>query len=783
MKAPVAGSYNSTVVTGAGGTSPSIPPAINTPLPARAASGRSRGIPALAPVGQNPRGGAMNTGSSSPSSSSSRSNGAVRPTRRSRPPAPSTSRSSTRVVAGKWSIAIVGSVSVIGSTESSVGAKSPRACTSMVMPSAAAPHPGSASGITRTSVRERSSVPPHATRQVASAKHPRARIPACYTPRVADVPSTFGKYFLTEKLAVGGMAEIYLAKLVGPGGFEKQLIIKQIHPRLSDQPQFVDLFVTEAKTLVGLSHGNIVPIYELGVVDDRYFIAMEYIDGPTLEKLQRALHEADQEMDPAVACYVTAELLKGLDYAHRKGEGVVHRDLSPRNVMISRDGEVKLVDFGIAVALEEQPDASASSPGIEPGTRPEGSYPYMSPEQVRREQLTGQSDLFSAGVLLWEMLTGEMLFARDSAEATLEAVVSAPIEPPSKLRAGLPAELDAICLRALARDRERRWDSAGQFLGAVNKWLYAHESPVSPAVLARLVATRCPPVRRRAPSVAGGHEGIAADELSGPVTQVDRTPVNAKDPSDHTRPLPRDGAPGTRRAGTKTFATNVHFQQDVLSKATPLFPIQAIVDDSPPSDSTQPRQSSKPPPALAKATATPDAEETAAVPRQRPGRTALIAAIVVIALAAASTIVWLRLRSGSGNNAVANGRPPADAGTPRPPRTIDAGIVRPPPVDAGIPDARPTSRADAGPPIKRVDAGPVLPKGTGTLVVSATPYGDVYLNDKKLGRAPNSWSVPAGRYKLVVHGPGDQKKSLGIIAIDNDETERVEVTFAAEETP
>ena len=183
-----------------------------------------------------------------------------------------------------------------------------------------------------------------------------------------ELPTTFGKYYLTERLAVGGMAEIFLAKLIGPGGFEKQLVIKQIHPALSSQRAFVDLFVAEAKTLVSLSHGNIVPVYELGVVDDTYFIAMEYIDGPTLWQLTEAVFAHGAPLPPPVAAHVAAEIARGLDYAHRKGAGVIHRDLSPRNVMLTRDGEVKLVDFGIAVALGTSPDPAD-------GGLPTGSFP------------------------------------------------------------------------------------------------------------------------------------------------------------------------------------------------------------------------------------------------------------------------------------------------------------------------------------------------------------------------------------------------------------------------
>src|SRR5687768_5596769 len=257
---------------------------------------------------------------------------------------------------------------------------------------------------------------------------------------MTELPTTFGKYYLTEKLATGGMAEIYLAKIIGPGGFEKPLVIKQIHPRLSGQRQFVDLFVAEAKTLVTLAHGNIVPVYELGVIDDTYFIAMEYIDGPTLYRLTETLARRETRMDPPVAAWIAAKILEGLDYAHHKGEGVIHRDLSPRNVMLSRDGEVKLVDFGIAVTLGNNDDSKVQS-------APTGSFPYMSPEQVRREALTGQTDLFSVGVLLWEMLVGSRLFARPDPDATLAAVTDGVIPRPSSERPEVPAKLDEVVMK------------------------------------------------------------------------------------------------------------------------------------------------------------------------------------------------------------------------------------------------------------------------------------------------------------------------------------------------
>jgi serine/threonine-protein kinase len=391
---------------------------------------------------------------------------------------------------------------------------------------------------------------------------------------MTELPTTFGKYFLTEKLATGGMAEIYLAKLVGPGGFEKPLVIKQIHPKLSGQRHFVDLFVAEAKTLVTLAHGNIVPVYELGVIDDTYFIAMEYIDGPTLYRLTETLARRDARMEPALAAWITAKILEGLDYAHRKGEGVIHRDLSPRNVMLSRDGEVKLVDFGIAVTL------GAVDAGPDEQSAPTGSFPYMSPEQVRREPLTGQTDLFSVGVLLWEMLVGSRLFARTDADATLAAVTESDIPRPSKQRAEIPAKLDEVVMRALERDKATRWSSAGDMLAALQRYLYGLEETPGPRDVAALVAKFCPPETRRLPTHAE----------STPVPPSDE-PAAAPPAGPHTAVIPRDAGParGKPRARTETFATNIDLQH-IMSGTTPIAGMTALTADKGPSTVVTPRR-------------------------------------------------------------------------------------------------------------------------------------------------------------------------------------------------
>jgi serine/threonine-protein kinase len=613
------------------------------------------------------------------------------------------------------------------------------------------------------------------------------------------LPATFGKYFLTEKLATGGMAEIYLAKIVGPGGFEKQLVIKQIHPRLSGQRHFVDLFVAEAKTLVTLAHGNIVPVYELGVIDDTYFIAMEYIDGPTLYRLTETLRRKMVAMEPPIAAWITARILEGLDYAHRKGDGVIHRDLSPRNVMLSRDGEVKLVDFGIAVTLGSTGDDSG-------GSAPTGSFPYMSPEQVRKQPLTVQTDLFSVGVLFWEMLVGRRLFARSDPDATLSAVVEGDIARPSANRPAVPVKLDGVVMRALERDLSARWASAGAMLAALQRYLYGLDEPPGPRDLTALVARYCPPETRRLPT---HHDLLGEPDWSPDATQPRRAataPVGDTDaprPGPATAVIPRDGA-GARgkrptRARTETFATHVALEE-ILERASP--PAAAGNDAATPTaadprepgdasardDATprRPRPSSAPPPSDA---STPGAPPLVQLPGRLPpsGSVLVLAGIGALGLGAASVYVFFKGRGAVEHRDATIRR---DAGVKLPPDppvlTLDAApaAVALPPVDAAEPapdaavalpavDAHPAVPRDAGtrPPradargaieLPRVDAGATRPTGTATLTIGANPWGNVLLDGKKIGRTPiEQLSVPAGHHAIdVIFGGEDPPRTL-----------------------
>jgi serine/threonine protein kinase len=567
---------------------------------------------------------------------------------------------------------------------------------------------------------------------------------------MTELPRTFGKYFLTEKLATGGMAEIYLGKILGPGGFEKQLVLKQIHPTLSDQRRFVDLFVTEAKLLVGLTHGNIVPVYELGVVDDTYFIAMEYIDGPTLYRLTEAVVAAGARITPPIAAWIAARLLDGLDYAHRKGEGVIHRDLSPRNVMLSRDGEVKLVDFGIAVADGSRGD------GDEAGA-PTGSFPYMSPEQVRRQPLTAASDLFSAGVLLWEMLTGRRLFARPGADETLRAVLEAPIPAPSSVDAAIPARLDEVVAKALDRDLDRRATSAGELLALLNRYLYSLDPAPTARDVAALVARHCPPVPT-VRSADGAPSTVVRAVDGGPATVPVQRTVEATSPSSpgDTVVSPRTSARGKGRPPTvreRSFATHVEFER-VLLRATPLLSFAAIVDEPAPAPA-------------APAVAAPQPEATVATPRAaRSRRPAVLTAVAVAALAVAAAVAYPRLApmtraaSPTPTPTPSPSLTPSPSPTPTPspsPSLTPSPSPSPSPTPTPTPTPSPTAR-----PAPRPAADPAR---RGRLKVGASPWAEVSVDGRRLGRTPGAWDLPAGGHQveLVFPGSGEpQRKSYPV---------------------
>jgi serine/threonine protein kinase len=269
-----------------------------------------------------------------------------------------------------------------------------------------------------------------------------------------------GKYELVRPLAAGGMAEIFLARQSGPGGFQKTVVLKRLHPRLARDEDLVRMFVDEARIAARLTHTNIVQIYDLGATEGNYYIAMEYVRGHDLREIQDQEIELGVAMSYGLVAYIVGMMCRGLHYAHtladEKGEPlrIVHRDVSPQNVLVSFEGDVKLADFGIAKAASRAAETQA---GIL-----KGKVAYMSPEHCQGQPVDARSDIFSAGILLYELTCRRRLFRRNSDFATMRAVLKDPIPPPSAVVDDVPDALEAVIMRALARDPGDRFQDAHQ---------------------------------------------------------------------------------------------------------------------------------------------------------------------------------------------------------------------------------------------------------------------------------------------------------------------------------
>ena len=282
-------------------------------------------------------------------------------------------------------------------------------------------------------------------------------------------PVRFGKYLLIEKIATGGMAEVYKAKSYGVMGFEKLLVIKKILPHLSQNEEFVSLFVNEAKVSVSLNHANIIQVYDLGVVGTDYFIAMEYIHGPDLMRAIRMARRTQMPIGASLGCYIVSEIARGLDYAHHLRDpaghplNVVHRDVSPHNVMLGYEGDVKLLDFGIAQVGRDLGEHEGRPAG--------GKYGYMSPEHLGASPVDSRSDVYSAGIVLFELATGKRLYAGMSVEEKKEAILKGTIPRPSSL-APMDSGLEEIIFTALARQPKLRFQSAMELHEALQDYLF-----------------------------------------------------------------------------------------------------------------------------------------------------------------------------------------------------------------------------------------------------------------------------------------------------------------------
>ncbi len=379
-------------------------------------------------------------------------------------------------------------------------------------------------------------------------------------------------YRLVRKLASGGMAEVFLAKVVGAEGFEKPVAVKRVLPSLSEDKEFIELFLREAKLTVSLQHANVVQVFDLGCAQGQYYMVMEFVDGENLRTLQKAAASEQVPLGLREVCFIVQQVAEGLAYAHEKLDSsgrplnIIHRDINPSNVMVSAAGEVKLADFGIAKAANVQ---SGTQAGVV-----RGKVGYLAPEQVRGAAVDQRADLFLLGLLLYELLSGQQLFSGSDYFQILRNISSFDIKTVVPVP-GVPAPLWSIVTRALAPDPVARFQSARDVSDALQNFLFDHRLRVGPQDVSRLFARSFP--GRRSPLDAGATGSVDArgEEI--------RLGGEGGSPPMGTRSLPSRGAskampqPGGTQAtfaipgvaGAKTVAIRTHSRSEMQRPAMP----------------------------------------------------------------------------------------------------------------------------------------------------------------------------------------------------------------------
>lgn len=299
------------------------------------------------------------------------------------------------------------------------------------------------------------------------------------------MPERLGRYVLFDLLASGGMASVYIGRLAGPVGFSKTVAVKRLHPHLARDPDFATMFLDEARTAARILHPNVVSTTDVVAKDDELFIIMDFVRGDALARLLSAAREAAVSIPVRVAVAIIAGALRGLHAAHEAKDelgralNLVHRDVSPHNIMVGLDGVARVIDFGIA-------KASSRIHATRDGTI-RGKLAYMAPEQILRQDVDRRADVYAAGVVLWEVLTGSRLFTADEEAGIVHAVLNESVAPPSTRRPDIPQELDAVVLRALARDASSRFVTALELAERLESVV----APAPPSAVTELLGQLC----------------------------------------------------------------------------------------------------------------------------------------------------------------------------------------------------------------------------------------------------------------------------------------------------
>jgi serine/threonine protein kinase len=349
------------------------------------------------------------------------------------------------------------------------------------------------------------------------------------------------RYRVVERLAAGGMAEVFLAESAGIEGFKKRVAIKRVLPHLSEKKRFIAMFLDEARLSANFSHSNVVQVFDIGVGDNTYFIVMEYVDGADLKAVMADLNNNNRQFPIEAALLICGKICEGLGYAHEQttSDGVplnaVHRDMSPPNVLISKHGEVKIVDFGLAKASTQLEKSEA---GII-----KGKFHYLSPEAAHGKEVNQQADIFAVGIILWEMLAGRRLFSGESDYQVVKAVQRCEVPRISKVNPEVSAEVESILARSLARDPSQRYQTARALALDLTRCLFRLGRPVDAFTLSELV--RGPMMGRNVSEGAGASiiERLIQETLFEFTSLKDDSKAAKAAPKkeDFSRPFPLSG--------------------------------------------------------------------------------------------------------------------------------------------------------------------------------------------------------------------------------------------------
>lgn len=543
--------------------------------------------------------------------------------------------------------------------------------------------------------------------------------------------SVIGPYVVRRKIAEGGMAEIYLASRKGAEGFERDVVIKRVREFLAQDPQFVEMFITEARLAARLVHPNVVQVFDFDRAGDAYYIAMEFVHGKSLAEVRHRARERMRPLTPILAVHIAHEVAKGLGHAHRlraslAPNGVVHRDVTPHNVLVSWGGDVKLTDFGIA---------KAGSRGTGAGVL-KGKFAYMSPEQSRGDDVDVRTDVFALGIVLWELFTGARLFEGSSDLQVLKAVQQAEIAPPARLNAEVPADASDLVMTALERDPARRFADGHALAGALQEILFAHARAAVDVDLAGYVASLFgeAPVRASAgfPMMHAGNTAVLGgavarpdvDPEAGTALRAEPAPVPTPGPGASTSSTVRGRRVGARSEAAEAGGASVGRGPPRRAMAIGAAALAVVAG----SWVALRRSASSPPESTPVAATSPARDEVAAASPPPPTPSGPSGAGAPIA-------------------------PPAPAAVAAPETTTAPQPLPPPAASEPATPADPEPAPATSVRPRHEIAGAPAPSGSASLQVIVAPWATVIVDGVRLGDGPGFFAIPAGRHRVRLSNP------------------------------